>query len=42
MDRKHQVMVMYAKGADQKLKWLREEEAQAIKAVDFQAYGGPL
>ena len=33
---------MCAKGAERKIKWLREDEAQAITTVAFQAYRRPL
>ena len=33
---------MCAKVSERKIKWLREDEAQASMAVYFQAYGRPL
>ena len=35
-------MAMCAKGAEWKLKWMREEEAQARMVEASQAYGRPL
>ena len=42
LNRKHQATKMCTKRVERKIKRLREEEAQAIMKVDFQAYKRPL
>ena len=39
---KHRETVLRNKGSDQKLKWMREEEARESTSVVFQAYRRPL
>ena len=42
MNRKKQSMVMCSRGAEQRLKRLREEDAWLTTEVDFEYYGIPL